>query len=174
MSYLWRVISQAHGTGSSRETLMCLLSDGDLISISMKHPHCALQKKKKKKKNCYVITQVKNFSNTNYTQPLNIYILVFSIAIYSCDDKPEYSALLLQSSVSHPSQIILICWFGACSRNIYYYQYWKHLLFVLLNISVETMMHFFQDSLKNTKFQRTVFILNINIISLLSCLIYSC
>jgi len=30
----------------SRETLMCLLSDGDLISISMKHPHCALQKKK--------------------------------------------------------------------------------------------------------------------------------
>jgi len=93
---------------------MCLLSDGDLISISMKHPHCALQKKKiiikiDWKRNCYVITQVKNVSNTNYTQPLNIYILVFSIAIYSCDDKPEYSALLLQSSVSHPSQIILIC-----------------------------------------------------------------
>ncbi len=34
--------------------------------------------------------------------------------IYSCDFKAEFSASLLQSSVSHdPSEIILICWFAA-------------------------------------------------------------
>ncbi len=32
--------------------------------------------------------------------------------MYSCDGKSEFSAALLQSSVSHdPSQIIVICWF---------------------------------------------------------------
>ncbi len=33
---------------------------------------------------------------------------------FSCDDKAEFSASLLQSSVSHdPSEIILICGFAA-------------------------------------------------------------
>ncbi len=35
-------------------------------------------------------------------------------AIYSCNGKADFSASLLQSSVSHdPSEIILICWFAA-------------------------------------------------------------
>ncbi len=39
-----------------------------------------------------------------------------STVIYSCDGKAEVSASLLQSSVSHdPSEIIIICWFGAQS-----------------------------------------------------------
>jgi len=34
--------------------------------------------------------------------------------MYSCDGKAEFSASLLQSSVSHdPADIILICWFAA-------------------------------------------------------------
>ncbi len=38
----------------------------------------------------------------------------FYIVIYSCDGKAEFSASLLQSSVSHdPSEIIQICWFAA-------------------------------------------------------------
>ncbi len=61
--------------------------------------------------------------------------------------KAEFSASLLQSSVSHdPSEIILIC----CSRNIYY-QCWKQS--VLLHISAETMIHLFQDSLMNKEFK---------------------
>ncbi len=40
------------------------------------------------------------------------YLNIFNLFIYSCDSKAELS--LLQSSVSHdPSEIILICWFGA-------------------------------------------------------------
>jgi len=59
--------------------------------------------------------------------------------------KAEFSASLLQSSVSHHSNMI------QCSRNI---------SVVLLNIFLETMRHLFQDSLTlmNRKFQRTVFI----------------
>ncbi len=42
------------------------------------------------------------------------YLNVFSNVIYSCDRKAEFSASLLQSSVSHdPSDMILICWFAA-------------------------------------------------------------
>jgi len=34
--------------------------------------------------------------------------------MYSCDGKAEFSASLLQSSIWHdPSEIILVCWFGA-------------------------------------------------------------
>ncbi len=34
--------------------------------------------------------------------------------MYSFEAKAEFSASLIQSSVSHdPSEIILICWFGA-------------------------------------------------------------
>jgi len=34
--------------------------------------------------------------------------------MYSCDGKSEFSASLLQSSVSHdPSKIMMICWFDA-------------------------------------------------------------
>ncbi len=44
--------------------------------------------------------------------------------------KAEFSASLLQSSVSHdPSEIILICWFSDCYHSnmliSYYYQCWK-------------------------------------------------
>ncbi len=39
---------------------------------------------------------------------------MFSNVIYSCDGKAEFSASLLQSSVSHDtSEIILIYWFSA-------------------------------------------------------------
>ncbi len=47
------------------------------------------------------------------TLDLNI-LNIFSYLIYSCDGKAEFSASLLQFSVSHDlSEIILICWFGA-------------------------------------------------------------
>ncbi len=42
------------------------------------------------------------------------YFNTFKNYIYLCDANAEFSASLLQSSVSHdPSEIILICWFGA-------------------------------------------------------------
>ncbi len=49
---------------------------------------------------------------------VKITIFYFNIhlknVIYSCDGKAEFSASLLQSSVSHnPSEIILIYWFDA-------------------------------------------------------------
>jgi len=51
--------------------------------------------------------------------------------IYSCDGKAEFSASLLQYSVSHdPSEIILLCWFGAQKT----FQCWKPWYFLLLFI----------------------------------------
>jgi len=36
---------------------------------------------------------------------------IFSNVIYSCDGKAKFSALLLESLVSHdPTKIIIICW----------------------------------------------------------------
>ncbi len=69
--------------------------------------------------------------------------------------KAEFSASLLQSSVSHdPSEIILMCLFGA--------QYFLLLSVlnkvVLLNIFVEITIHYFQDSLMNSKFREAGFI----------------
>jgi len=40
--------------------------------------------------------------------------------------KAEFTASLLQSSVSHDSTEIIIIW---CSRNIYYYPCWKQFFF---------------------------------------------
>ncbi len=51
------------------------------------------------------------------------------------------------------------------SWNVYY-PCWKQ----LLNIFVETMMHFFQDYSKNRKFKSTAFIWNINILEHYKCL----
>ncbi len=39
------------------------------------------------------------------------YIILKEIKMYSCDDKAEFSAALLQWTSSE--EIILICWFGA-------------------------------------------------------------
>ncbi len=62
--------------------------------------------------------------------------------------EPEFSASLLQSSVSHdPSQIILICWFAAQGT------------FVIITLWY---------SLMNAQFKRTAFIWNGNLLFLLS------
>ncbi len=80
-----------------------------------------------------------NDSNiVKYYYLLFICINIFSNAIYSCDGKAEFSASLLQSSVSYdPSEIILICWFDAKKINnnnnknkyiyiyIYIHTYWN-------------------------------------------------
>ncbi len=53
---------------------------------------------------CLFHQKYSKHSNTEYILKCN----------YFCDVKVEFSASLLQSSVSHdPSQIILIYWFGA-------------------------------------------------------------
>ncbi len=60
--------------------------------------------------------------------------------------KAEFLASLLQFSVSRgPSKIILICWFGPYGRSL------LSLLkmVVLINIFMETMIHFFQESSKS-------------------------
>ncbi len=45
---------------------------------------------------------------------LNWAVFYFNVLIYSCDGKAEFSASLLQSSVSHdPLRSILIGWFDA-------------------------------------------------------------
>ncbi len=45
---------------------------------------------------------------------LMFYFNIFWNVISSCDGKAEFSASLLQSSVSNDgSEIILMCWFGA-------------------------------------------------------------
>ncbi len=46
----------------------------------------------------------------------------------------------------YPLEIILICRFGAQEKCII-----KHLLFIFINIFVETVMHLFQDSLNRKK-----------------------
>ncbi len=65
--------------------------------------------------------------------------------------KAEFSASLLQSSVSHdPSEIILICWFNAQETFI-------------INVENDWSASYFCgkcDSLMNRKFKRTAFILN--------------
>ncbi len=67
--------------------------------------HLLYLKKKKKQSSCEILL---HFKVTVF------YVNIFNILIYSCDGKAEFLALLLQSSVSHdPSEIILICWFGA-------------------------------------------------------------
>ncbi len=43
---------------------------------------------------------------------------------------------------------------------------------VLFNIFVETMIHFFQDTLMNIKFKRTAFIWNIMFCKIINDLIY--
>ncbi len=65
---------------------------------------------------------------------LNRFLFAFILCDLFLDGKAEFSALLLQSSVSHDcSEIILICWFW-CSRNVpfYYHQYWKQLYCLIL------------------------------------------
>ncbi len=55
---------------------------------------------------------------------------IFWSVIYSCECKAEFQQLLVKSSVSHgPSEIILICWFGAQENISYYNHYWKQLCF---------------------------------------------
>jgi len=70
--------------------------------------------------------------------------------------KAEFSASLLQSSVSHdPSEIILIWWFDA-----------QETFMIIINDvkKMKNVKHFvFQDSLMNRKFRRTVFIWNENL-----------
>ncbi len=71
--------------------------------------------------------------------------------------KAEFSASLLQSSVSHdPSEIILICW---------YPQETFHIIINVKNscaASYFCVTHdFFQDLLINRKFKRIEFILNV-------------
>ncbi len=55
---------------------------------------------------------------------ITIYLSKFSVLINLKIDfcgKAEFSASLIQSSVFHdPSEIILKCWDGQCSRNISY------------------------------------------------------
>ncbi len=59
-----------------------------------------------------------NFNNSNivksYSNLTVFYLNIFQNGIYSCESKAEFSAPLLQSSVSRdPSEIILLCWFCA-------------------------------------------------------------
>ncbi len=64
--------------------------------------------------------------------------MVFYLNIYSCDDKAEFSASLLQSSVSHdPSEIILTWWFDVQET------------FIIINVE-----NSFYSSLMNRKFQK--------------------
>jgi len=49
-----------------------------------------------------------------YNLKQRFYFIIFQNVIFSCDGKAEFSASLLQSSVSHdPSENILMCWFAA-------------------------------------------------------------
>jgi len=87
--------------------------------------------------------------------------------MYSCDGKTEFSASLLQSSVSHdPSEIILISWFIISVETG-----------VLLHNVFLKRDHFVFDSLINTKLKRAVFVQNTNLFwqykSLLWPFIYS-
>ncbi len=75
----------------------------------------------------------------------------------SCDGEVEFSASLLRSSESRdPSEIILICWFGAL-RNIC-------IIINVKNSSADEYLcgnrdtFYFQDSLINVKIKRTLFI----------------
>jgi len=54
---------------------------------------------------------VKNIVKTVLQLKISVfYLSIFSFVIYSCNEKAEFSASLLQSSVLHdPSEIILIC-----------------------------------------------------------------
>jgi len=52
--------------------------------------------------------------NQQYCETFLNNSFLFCNVIYSCDGKADFSASLLQSSVSHdPSEISLICWFAA-------------------------------------------------------------
>ncbi len=84
-------------------------------------------------------------------------LLQFKITVFCCKIylkcnlflwcAAEFSASLLQSSVSHdPSEIILICWFAAQET------------FLIIIINVKKYRCIFQDSLMNRKFKRTAFI----------------
>ncbi len=69
--------------------------------------------------------------------------------------KAEFSATLLQSSVSHdPSEIILICWFAAQDTFLIIINFENG---VLLKYFVKIVI--FKNSLMNRKFKRTPFIL---------------
>ncbi len=79
-----------------------------------------------------------------------VYCNVFEHLIYSCDVKAEFSASLLQSSVSHdPLEIILIYWFSA--------QETSHIMIklktaMLLNICCQYSLRKFTLSSKITEF----------------------
>jgi len=76
---------------------------------------------KKYSKNCY---NVKYYYNLRHV----FYFNIFQNIIYSCDCKAEFSASLLQSSVSHdPSELILICRFSAQETFLIWSLSWWHL-----------------------------------------------
>ncbi len=78
---------------------------------------------------------------------------VFSKVIYSCDVKAEFSASLLQSSVSHdPSEIILICWFAAQDTfTIINVKYRYQVLFSETFIKNYVSLWFKQDKMQGQK-----------------------
>ncbi len=79
------------------------------------------------------------------------YFNIFQKVIYFCDVKADVS-----------SHYLSVTW---SFRNHYNMLIMKHFILlsklktvVLLKIFVETVIHFFQDSVMNTKFKRTAFI----------------
>ncbi len=64
--------------------------------------------------------------------------------------KDEFSASLLQSSVSH-SEIILKYWFAVQETFL-------HIIIIIINF--KTVEYFFMDSSMNRKIQRSAFIWN--------------
>ncbi len=82
-------------------------------------------------KNCNIVIYNSSIIKIEYILKCNLFLW----------RKAEFSASLLQSSVSHdPLDIILICWFTAQETIIYVLLMLKT---VQINIFVEIMIHFF-------------------------------
>ncbi len=64
-----------------------------------------------------IANTVKTVILSNIIIFLNCFLFAYILCDLFLDGKAEFSALLLQSAVSHDcSEIILICWFGAQER----------------------------------------------------------
>ncbi len=88
--------------------------------------------------------------------------MYFLNVIYSCDGKAEFSASLLQSSVSHdPSEIILKQWFGAQEAFLIKNLENGYIYFISMK-----QWYILNDYLMNRKLKITLFILKRNRLSL--------
>ncbi len=75
---------------------------------------------------------LQNYSTVYKFGVFKIFVVVVFELFFLYDNKAEFSASLLQSSVSHdPSEIILTCSFAA-QKNVLYYQCSKQLCCLIL------------------------------------------